>query len=133
MIACFLQPLCVTFKHETFIFQLYLLVVMLIPLSILYFVDITNTKQKRIILCLPGALKWCKNWPHWHVVDSDIHNGSAVGSKVGHTLKILNAVSTLFSSRKKVHEWQLLTCFAYLREKSGRVRSPCSSNGVEFV
>jgi len=53
---------------------------------------ITNTKQKGEILCLPGALERCNDWRHWRNVDSDIHNGWAVGSKVGHTLKILNAV-----------------------------------------
>jgi len=63
---------------------------MLTPLSILRI--ITNTKQKGEILYLPGALERCKNWPRWRIVDSDIHNGSAVGSKVGHTLKILNVV-----------------------------------------
>ena len=64
---------------------------MLTPLSILRL--ITNAKQKGKILCLPGALETCKDWPHWLIVDSDIHNGSAVGCKIGHTrtLKILNA------------------------------------------
>ena len=56
---------------------------MLTPLSILRI--ITNTKQEGEILCLPGALERWNYRPHWRIVDSDIHNGWAVGSKLEHT------------------------------------------------
>jgi len=63
---------------------------MLTPLSILRI--ISNTKQKGEILYVPGAMERYNDWPQRRDVDSDIHNGWAVGSKGGHTLKILNAV-----------------------------------------